>query len=215
MIVLFNQIKRQPHPSYEFIHNGEIIATAKGLVGEECPTLNMNGEEYEIPLRSYKGKDDFGNSVPHIYDVLKSGNSVGIIYQGVIPQKKILFIQIGYGYYGLKLSNQTYYGYEIGFGEDEHYLCIKLNDKTICIVHKTDRVVNCLDTYTMYLENEDDLIVGMLFALYFENANYEDSYEEMDNGSDDTSCITTQKKLNAHYDSTFIPRIKALNNIAE
>ena len=91
----------------------------------------MNGVEYEIPLRSYKGKDDFGNSDPHIYDVLKSGNNIGIIYQGVIPQKKILFIQIGYGYYGLKLSNQTYYGYEIGFGEDEQYLCIKLNDKTI------------------------------------------------------------------------------------
>jgi len=210
MIVKFNQIERQPHPKYEFTYNGKTIATAKGLVAEECPTIDINGVEYRIPLESYKGKDDFGNSVPHIYNIMKTGNNIGIIYQGLVTQKKVLFLQFGYGYYCLKLSNQTYYGYEIGFGEDEHYLCIKQNEKTISIVHKTDKVINYLDTYTMYLEKEEDLIVGMLFAMYFENTNYANLGEVTDNGTEDTSCLTVQKALNAHYDSTFIPRIKGL-----
>lgn len=210
MIVKFNQIERQPHPTYEFCCKENVIATAKGLASIEYPVIYYNGEEYKIPLESHKGKDDAGNFVPHIYSVLKSGDPVGIIYQGMIPQKKFLFLSFGYDYFYLKLFDQTYYGYEIGFGEGQHYLCIEKDHQTVCIVHKKDVVVNFLDTYVIYLENQDDLLAGMLLAMYFENAYFADLGEGLDNQTEDTSCLTVQKELNAHYDPTFIARIKEM-----
>lgn len=216
MIVKFNQIRRQPNPEYEFYYKGDTIATAKGIAASHGrPSLLYNRYEYSIPLESYKGKDEAGNFVPHIYTVLKSDKQVGIIYQGMIPQKKILFLSFGYDYFFLKLFGESYYGYEIGFGEDQHYLCIEQNHKTIGIVHKKDRVVNYLDSYTIYLENQEDLVACMLFALYFENARYADLAEVTDNQTEDTSCITVQKELNAHFDPTFIPRIKEMEEITQ
>lgn len=211
MILQYNQTRRQPHPEYEVLCKGRIIATGRGLVDDENPTIDIHGEEYSIPLdSSRKGMDDFGSPVPNVYDVVKSNQKVGTIYEGLITQKKILFVKIGYSYICLKLLGKTYYGYEIGFGEDQHYVCIKQGDVTIGIIHKTDIVVNYLDTYTIYLEKEEDLDVCILFAMYFENARYADLYEIMDSSTEDTSCLTIQKELNAHFDPTFIPRIKEL-----
>lgn len=135
------------------------------------------------------------------------GNVVG-------KTKKVGFLK-SYPYYEMTFNNETYYGYEVGFGSQGLFLCIYKGDELIAIVDKKLRVINYKDSYTAYIKDESYAIVTVLLVTYYDVITYGDLLQIALFSLSEKRVNTFQKDLIAKYDPDFIPRIKTQDGIVD
>lgn len=210
MILNINQTVNRPKPVYEIVNaeTGKKIADANANEISK-PQLNfLDGEQYSVELApKFSKRIDGKNRL--VCDVFLNDNLIGGIFQWLVVQKKILFIPVGYDYYGLAFNDMNFQIFEVGLGGDQHYLCFYKDDKLISIVHKHMRVINNLDTFTAYLEDEEYLSAVCIFTLYLDELDYYNSNEVVVHKESNEEYISSNEELNKKFDPTFIPRIKA------
>lgn len=211
MIIRCIQTSRQPKPAYSFKNENVKICSAVGATRHSPAKIEFSQKSYSLAKDIYKEKDTRGLALTGITDVIHEGRVIGRIYAGTIPLKKILFMTIGYDYFGIDFFDQKLKGYEIGLGENQHYISIYEKERTIAIIHKDDKIIDYKDTYTIYLEDESYLEAVCLFTVSFDCARYPDIGEVSGKNIDNDVYISIQKELNEKYDPTFIPRIRAMH----
>ena len=160
------------------------------------------------PKKLYHNPSDktFGNKLTERFNlkIFENGNEmVGSI---VGSTQKIGFLK-SYVYYKIDFRGVEYSAYEVGFGAKGLYLCIYKDDRLIAIIDKKLRVINYKDSYTCYLENEEDADVVLTFAIYYDMTSYGDFLQVSALSVSEKRVVTLQKELIKKYDSEFIPRI--------
>ena len=203
MIFKCIQKERLPLSWHEFTENGNIICTS------------------EIPKAGYGklflGADCFELKIDSVFKPIKiyrNGVEYGTLSPKICVTKKVAFLKTGYEYYELSLPFGTFLIYESGLGAGQHYYSIYKDDTVLAVIHKPDRVVNYLDSYTCYLENREDFFPTALYCLFLESAAYF-NIDATGNVVDNTSTYTAQQELREKYDPTFIPRIKQKEGYTE
>ena len=216
MILNINQIKNRPKPVYEIMNaiTGEKLADANSFDIAKPQLIYPNGDQYNISL-SPKSSRRIDGKNRLVFDIFMYDNLIGGIYQWLIVQKKILFIPVGYDYYGFVLNGISFQIFEVGLGGNQHYLCFYTDDKLVSIVHKHMKVINSLDTYTAYLDEEKYQVATCIFTLYLDELDYYNSNEVVMYKESNEEYISINEELNKKYDSTFIPRIKAMDRLVE
>ena len=212
MIIKFNQVDRQPNPIFKAMVKETIIANGIGATQSNAAKITIQENIYEISDNIHRDKDKNGKTITQVTDVLKDGEIIGRIYPDIVPQKKIWFISIGYDYFVIDLYDKQYFAYEVGLGENQHYVCIYEKDELVAIIHKDDKVINFKDTYTIYFQDEKLLTMLCIFNLYFDCINYPNHGEIMGEHVENGGFITMNQELNSKFDSTFIEKIIDLEN---
>lgn len=212
MIIKFNQVDRQPNPIFKAMVKETIIANGIGATQSNAAKITIQENIYEISDNIHRDKDKNGKTITQVKDVLKDGEIIGRIYPDIVPQKKIWFISIGYDYFVIDLYDKQYFAYEVGLGENQHYVCIYEKDELVAIIHKDDKVINFKDTYTIYFQDEKLLTMLCIFNLYFDCINYPNHGEIMGEHVENGGFITMNQELNSKFDSTFIEKIIDLEN---
>lgn len=139
------------------------------------------------------------------FKVFVDKNKVGSIVGG--QTKKVSGFLQSYNYYEFTLENETYYGYEVGFGKKGLYLCIYKGEELIAIVQKNLKVVNFKDSYVAYLEDEKYMSVVVPFSIYYDVTAYGDVMEWSTLSIKEKRVNTTSKELRSKYDADFIKRV--------
>lgn len=121
--------------------------------------------------------------------------------------KKLGFLK-SYPYYKFEYKNETYYGYEVGFGRHGLYLCIYRGEELIAIVEKELTTTDYHDTYIAYIENKNDLTFVAPFVLYYDSLNYDDLLEISVKSRNTRIVNTIQPELIGKYDGKFVEKIK-------
>ena len=216
MILNINQIKNRPKPVYEIINaiTGDKLADANSFDIAKPQLIYPNGDQYSVNLTPKSSKRVDGKN-RLICDIFSNDNLIGGIYQWLIVQKKFLFIPVGYEYYGLLFNEMNFQIFEIGLGGNQHYLCFYKDDKLVSIVHKHMKVINSLDTYTAYLEDEEYQAATCIFTLYLDELDYYNSNEVVMYKESNEEYISINEELNKKYDPTFITRIMAMDRVVE
>lgn len=212
MIIKFNQVDRQPNPIFNVMVKEKIIANGIGATQSNSAKITIQENIYEISDNIHRDKDKNGKTITQVKDIINDGKIIGRIYPDIVPQKKILFISIGYDYFVIDLYDKQYFTYEVGLGENQHYVCIYDKEELVAIIHKDDEVINFKDTYTIYFQDEKLLTMLCIFNLYFDCINYPNHGEIMGDHVEDGGFITVNKELNSKYDPTFIKKIIDLEN---
>lgn len=145
--------------------------------------------------------------------IKKNNQIIGEIFTKVEVTKKILFLPIGIEYNDIVLNGNIYKMYESGLGANQHYFSIYEKNNVVAVIHKDDRVVNYLNTYTIYAENKDNMDVALICAMFLESTAFCDRTGGIGNSIVDSPYYTAQRKLREKYDPSFIPKIKALEGI--
>lgn len=145
--------------------------------------------------------------------IKKNSQIIGEIHTKVEVTKKILFLPIGIEYNDIVLNDIIYKMYESGLGANQHYFSIYKDNTVVAVIHKDDRVVNFLNTYTLYAENKESMDVALICAMFLESTAFCDRTGGIGNSIVDSPYYTAQKGLREKYDSSFIPKIKALEGI--
>jgi len=215
MIINVIQTQRQPKPEFtienivEKVHMGEAIAHSYNST-----YANIENKRYDFDSTRYPAVNNKGIKIKK-FNINVSDGSCIELYDDIIVTKKVLFVPIGYSFFRVIYSDIEYLVYEIGMGNDKHYFNFYENDKLIGIIHKHDRVIDFKDTYTLYFEDKDTSILASVFTIFVDCGLYAD-VGKVSGGSDEAvAFFTPQKELKEKYDPTFIPRIKALHNMAE
>lgn len=141
------------------------------------------------------------------FKVFVEQNKVGSIVGG--ETKKVSGFLQSYNYYKFVLENETYYGYEVGFGKKGLYLCIYKGEELISIVQKNLKVVNFKDSYVAYLEDEKYISVVVPFSIYYDVTAYGDVMEWSTLSIKEKRVNTTSKELCSKFDADFINRVIA------
>lgn len=209
MILEFNQIDRQPNPLFEGKIKGQVVVTGKGSTRSNDGFIDFDGNRYEISSKLHREKIA-DKTATQVSDILKDGNRVGFIYPDLVAKKKVLFLSFGYEYFNFNFNDNEYAVYEIGLGQNQHYICVYSGDETVAIVHKEDMRHNYCDKYIIYALNEALLLDLSVLTLYFDCIRYPDHGEFTGESYVDDSFLTTQKELNEKYDATFIAKVKKL-----
>ena len=127
--------------------------------------------------------------------IKKNNQIVGEIFTKVEVTKKILFLPIGIEYNDIVLNGKTYKMYESGLGANQHYFSIYEENNVVAVIHKDDRVVNYLNTYTIYAENKDYMDIALICAMFLESTAFCDRTGGIGNSIVDSPYYTAQKKL--------------------
>ncbi len=142
--------------------------------------------------------------------VIKNGMIAGEITPVFVKTGKFLFLPIGYDGYRLKTENEEIEIFDIGLGADHHYIVLLSEGKTVAVIHKDDKVVNYLNTYTIYAEDKEHMDKAIIVAMFFESTAYCDRTAGIGYSVVDSPYYSSQKELRAKYDPTFIERVKAM-----
>ena len=209
MILEFNQIDRQPNPLFEGKIKGQVVVTGKGTTHSNDGFIDYNGSRYEISSKLHREKLA-DKTATQVSDILKDGNRVGYIHPDLVAKKKVLFLSFGYEYFNFNFNGNVYTVYEIGLGQDQHYICVYSGNETVAIIHKEDMKHNYCDKCVIYALDDALLLDLSILTLYFDCIRYPDHGEFTGESYVDDSFLTTQKELNEKYDSTFIAKVKAL-----
>jgi hypothetical protein len=215
MIVSFKQTGRQPHPTFSASILTNQIASAIGRTQSNQPSIQIGDHNYFLSDSLHRDKNAKGEIITQVTDISLGNAVVGRIYPELEAKKKVLFFSFGIEYFVIELSGEQLKAYEIGLGAGQHYVCIYRADKLVAIIHKDDQVINFRDTYTIYFEDESLTEILCVFNLYFDCTRYPDHGEIAGQHEEDGGYLTTQAELNAKYDPSFIPRIKALDGITD
>lgn len=212
MIIKFNQVGRQPNPNFEVLLKDQVIAKGIGATQSNSAKIEIEENVYEISDNIHRDKDKNGKTITQVKDIVKNGEIVGRIYPDIVPQKKILFISVGYDYFVIDLYENQYFAYEVGLGENQHYICIYEKNELVAIIHKDDKVINFKDTYTIYCQDEKLLTMLCIFNLYFDITNYPNHGEIMDQHIEHGGFVTVNKELNSKFDPAFIEKVRKLED---
>lgn len=214
MILEFNQIDRQPNPLFEGKIKGQIVVTGKGTTHFNDGFIDYNGSRYEISSKLHREK--FADKMAtQVSDILKDGKRVGFIYPDLVAMKKVLFLSFGYDYFNFIFNGNKYTVYEVGLGQNQHYICVYSGNETVAIIHKEDKKHNYCDKYVIYALNETLLLDLSILTLYFDCIRYPNHGEFTGESYVDDSFLTTQKELNEKYDPSFIPCVKRMDGIMD
>ncbi len=214
MILEFNQIDRQPNPLFEGKIKGQIVVTGKGTTHFNDGFIDYNGSRYEISSKLHREK--FADkTATQVSDILKDGKRVGFIYPDLVAMKKVLFLSFGYDYFNFIFNGNKYTVYEVGLGQNQHYICVYSGNETVAIIHKEDKKHNYCDKYVVYALNETLLLDLSILTLYFDCIRYPNHGEFTGESYVDDSFLTTQKELNEKYDPSFIPCVKRMDGIMD
>lgn len=145
------------------------------------------------------------------FKVLQDGECLGKI----VGQTKAVGFLRSYPYYEFSFNHGLYYGYEVGFGSQGLYLCIYKDNQLIAIVDKALRVINYKDSYTAYLLDEQYAKAVIALVVYYDVVAYGDLMQIALLSVKERRVNTVQKELIAKYDPAFIPKIKAMEGIAD
>ena len=214
MILEFNQIDRQPNPLFEGKIKGQIVVTGKGTTHFNDGFIDYNGSRYEISSKLHREK--FADkTATQVSDILKDGKRVGFIYPDLVAMKKVLFLSFGYDYFNFIFNGNKYTVYEVGLGQNQHYICVYSGNETVAIIHKEDKKHNYCYKYVVYALNETLLLDLSILTLYFDCIRYPNHGEFTGESYVDDSFLTTQKELNEKYDPSFIPCVKRMDGIMD
>jgi len=214
VILEFNQIDRQPNPLFEGKIKGQIVVTGKGTTHFNDGFIDYNGSRYEISSKLHREK--FADkTATQVSDILKDGKRVGFIYPDLVAMKKVLFLSFGYDYFNFIFNGNKYTVYEVGLGQNQHYICVYSGNETVAIIHKEDKKHNYCDKYVVYALNETLLLDLSILTLYFDCIRYPNHGEFTGESYVDDSFLTTQKELNEKYDPSFIPCVKRMDGIMD
>ena len=214
MILEFNQIDRQPNPLFEGKINGRVVVTGKGTTRSNEGFIDFNENRYEISSNLHREKLA-EKTATQVSDILKDGKRVGYIYPDLVATKKLLFLSFGYDYFNFIFNDKEYVVYEVGLGQNQHYICVYSGHETVAIIHKEDKKHNYCDKYVIYALDEAMLLELSILTLYFDCIRYPDHGEFTGESYVDDSFLTTQKELNNKYDPEFIPMIKEMDGITD
>ena len=169
---------------------------------------------YEISSKLHREK--FADkTATQVSDILKDGKRVGFIYPDLVAMKKVLFLSFGYDYFNFIFNGNKYTVYEVGLGQNQHYICVYSGNETVAIIHKEDKKHNYCDKYVIYALNETLLLDLSILTLYFDCIRYPNHGEFTGESYVDDSFLTTQKELNEKYDPSFIPCVKRMDGIMD
>lgn len=143
----------------------------------------------------------------------KNNVQIGKISSKVFVTKKVLFLPVGYEYNEVIYEGKTYQMFESGLGKNQHFFSIYNEDETVAVIHKDDRVVNYLNTYTLYAEDKQEMEVALICTMFLEATAFCDRTAGIGYKVDDTPYYTAQKELRDRYDSNFIPKIKLKDGV--
>lgn len=214
MILEFNQIDRQPNPLFEGKIKGQIVVTGKETTHFNDGFIDYNGSRYEISSKLHREKLA-DKTATQVSDILKDGKRVGFIYPDLVAMKKVLFLSFGYDYFNFIFNGNKYTVYEVGLGQNQHYICVYSGNETVAIIHKEDKKHNYCDKYVVYALNETLLLDLSILTLYFDCIRYPNHGEFTGESYVDDSFLTTQKELNEKYDPSFIPCVKRMDGIMD
>lgn len=214
MILEFNQIDRQPNTLFEGKIKGQIVVTGKGTTHFNDGFIDYNGSRYEISSKLHREKLA-DKTATQVSDILKDGKRVGFIYPDLVAMKKVLFLSFGYDYFNFIFNGNKYTVYEVGLGQNQHYICVYSGNETVAIIHKEDKKHNYCDKYVVYALNETLLLDLSILTLYFDCIRYPNHGEFTGESYVDDSFLTTQKELNEKYDPSFIPCVKRMDGIMD
>lgn len=193
MIFEFVQVQRTPLTRHEIkVRNKTVGFTESGKAGRMNLFLS---DTFRLSIDGLRKMEIFRNE-----------SKCGEIVQKQYTTKKILFIEIGYEYYEMLLSDERYMIYETGLGKDKHYFSIYKDDKVVAMIHKPDFVKNYLDKYTCYLEDESFFLPTAIYCSFLECTAYYNISAE-GNVWDNTSTVTAQKELIEKLDMSFIDKV--------
>lgn len=212
MILEFIQTDRQPNPLFQGKINGRIVVTGKGSTHFNDGFIDFEGYRYEVSSKLHKEKFS-GKTATQVSDILKNGEKVGFVYPDLVAKKKVWFLSFGYDYFNFVLEGKKYTVYEVGLGQDQHYICVYSENETVAIIHKKDIKHNYCDEYIIYTIDKTIMLDMCILALYFDCIRYPNHGEFMGESYVDDSFLTTQKELNEMYDSSFIEMVKKLEKI--
>lgn len=210
MILEFNQIGRQPNPIFEGKIGDEVVIAGKGATQSNDAYISFGSDKIDISSNPHREKID-GKMATQVVDLLSDGNRIGYVYPDLVEQKKILFLSFGYDYFVFNFNGVDYNAFEVGLGEDKHFICVYNGEETVAIIKKHDEKINYCDKYTIYSIDDTLMLPMSVLAMYFDCIRYPDHGEIVDEFQGDDSFLTTQKELNAKYDPTFIAKVEALN----
>lgn len=214
MILSIVQTKTNFDMEWNIFSDKQLMAIAKAPFIKGKFEVEIQSAQFpKVSLYFNPSDTTWGNKLTDrlSFKILIGNNKVGSL---VGQTQKIGFLK-SYPYYLICYNDDTYYGYEVGFGAKGLYLCIYRNEQLIAIVDKKLRVVNFKDTYTAYLENDDDAMIVSLFVVYYDTTAYGDVMEIAVRSVKERRVNTIQKELIDKYDANFIPKIKAKHGITE
>lgn len=204
MILRLEQVSRLPDRKHIVKAMDGTVVYSGGVPRATESYLELNGELITTSVENISTAGVCKNTV-----------RIGQIVQKLQVTKKILFLPTGYDYFEVSLFGHVFQMYDIGLGANQHYVSICNEDRTVAVIHKDDRVINYLNTHTVYAENNNAMNVALICAMYLESTVFCDRSAGLGNGINDCPYYSAQKELRAKYDSTFIPRIKTMDGMLE
>lgn len=202
MIFKYKQVSVIPNIQH-IMCNKEVIGTGtstKHFFG----ILDLNNSKYEIMV-------DCGGEII----VKENEKTVGGIKQKIqkLNVRKIFDRTILY--YEFCMTNKVLKITPICFNKkDENFYQIEENGKTIAMIQKIDKVINYNHQYVCYSETESMLPYMAVWCLFLQSTKF---YPFMISGEGNVTknrIGSSAKYIREKYDSSFIQRIKALDDIS-
>lgn len=144
------------------------------------------------------------------FKILEDGKKIGFLV-GATQKDGRLFG--GYPYYQIDYRENAYEAYAVGLGKGGIFLCLYRDGRLLATVEKDQVVYNYQDTYTLYVDHEEDFPLTALAVLYYDLTCYGDLTELSVRSVKKYVLNTVQKELLAKYDPDFIPRIRKRDGI--
>lgn len=136
------------------------------------------------------------------------GSELGKIYY--CGKKGTNFLN-GIYFWTFEMSDQIIEAYEVGFGRKGIYLCLWCNNSIVAIISKDMHNKNFESSYQIFAENKDKMPLMIIATSFWDITRY-----FVTASSEEWHTLNTwQKELKNKYDPTFIPRIKAMENISD
>lgn len=209
MIVRIEQTKSSFDMQWNAIVDGKIIAVSnapfeRGMFQVEINYSGMNSHKlyYNPSDTTWGSKLSDRLSFKLFENQFMLGRIVG-------RTKKTGFLK-AYAFYEFTFNEETYFGYEVGFGAKGLYLCIYRGEELIAIVEKELRVVNFKDNYIAYILDSKYLNVVLPFAIYYDVTSYGDIMEIAVVSVREKRVNTIQKELINKFDEKFIEQVKSM-----
>jgi hypothetical protein len=208
MIVSMKQEKTNFDLQYRF-QSGErtlCVAAAPFERGNLTTTLRFSdGTEQQLYFNPADTRWGGGLHDRLSFKILENGEKIGFLV-GATQKTGRLFG--GYPYYQVDYREKAYEAYAVGLGKDGIFLCLYRDGRVLSVTEKDLIVHNYQDTYTLYLDREEDFPLTALAVLYYDLTCYGDLMELSVRSVKKYSLHTVQKELLAKYDPDFIPRIR-------
>ena len=142
------------------------------------------------------------------FKLMENGERVGSICG---KTKRVGFLR-AYAYYEVTYGNKAYSMYEVGLGSRGIFLCIYDGTEQVAMVEKKLQTVNYRDSYTAYLTSEEYLNIVIPTTIYYDITMFGDQMEYSVADKKQVRKNTLQKEVLEKYDSTFIPKIVAMED---